>query len=276
MSRMKSPITILAGEALEPFRRVMFNGTAWVYADAKDQHHAVTCQYIANAAYGAAWTADDSGVMPVESNGTITAPGLAYGADDGKVSATVTETQMGVVLETVAQYDIAKIIQAPNPSGLLYSNTAASTAISNTTTPTDFSLSYTIPANSMKAGDVYRIKGQGIATATNSTDTLAVDLEFGGVDLYTIAAVDVADNDIFEFQADVLIRTIGASGTLVAHGFAGAFGAAGTATARSRFKASTAIDTTAAALVVAEATWSVASASNSCRLDAFTVERLRA
>lgn len=274
--RMKSPITILAGENLEAFRRVMYNGTSWVYADAKDQHHAVTCQYIASGAVGAAWTADDSGIMPIESNGTISAAGLAYGADDGKVSATVTEVLCGMVLETVAQYDIAKTINVNGGSGLLYSNTAASSAITNTTTATDFSLSYTIPANSMKAGDVYRIRGQGIATATNSTDTLAIDLEFGGVDLFTIAAADVADNDIFQFDVDVLIRTIGASGTLVANGMASAHGAAGTATGRSRFKASTTIDTTAAALVVAEATWSVASASNSCRLDCFTVERLRA
>jgi len=86
--------------------------------------------------------------------------------------------------------------------------------------------------------------------------------------------VDVANNDIGFVDVDVVIRTIGALGTMVAAGTV-AIGAAGTVTAKATNLASTAVDTTAAIVVAVSATWSVASASNSCRLDVFDAELKR-
>ena len=152
---------------------------------------------------------------------------------------------------------------------------AASTALSNTITETAFSNgSVSIPANTLKVGDVIRVKSQGIATATNSTDTLTVKPYLGATELATTGAVDVANNDIWDIDLTIVIRTIGASGTYVVTGSV-SLGAAGTVTKKAVYVASTAIDTTAAITLAVKGTWSVASASNSCRQDVFTVEHVK-
>lgn len=156
-----------------------------------------------------------------------------------------------------------------------YAATAASTAVTNTTTQTAFDRAVTIPANTLKVGDVIRVRAQGIATATNSTDTLNATVRLGTTDIIATGAVDVANNDIFYLDIDIVIRTIGASGTLVAAGLT-AIGASGTITAKAAFKASTTIDTTADLSVNTTATWSVANAGNSCRLDVMDVQLIRA
>lgn len=165
--------------------------------------------------------------------------------------------------------------------GVAYRNVAASTALSNTTSETMFSTMLTIPANTLKAGTVLKIRYQGIATATNSTDTLAIKLYIAtvttagsitGTALISAAAVDVADNNTFSGEAVVVIRTAGASGTLVADAKYKTTAAEGTATIKDDITASTTIDTTVAQYVGVSGTWSVASASNSCRLDIMVVE----
>ena len=85
----------------------------------------------------------------------------------------------------------------------------------------------------------------------------------------------MANNDIGYIEADIVIRTIGAGGTMVAAGVV-ALGAEGTVTAKPKKLASTAIDTTAAISVNVSATWSVASAGNSVRLDVLDVQVMRA
>lgn len=157
-----------------------------------------------------------------------------------------------------------------------YSNEAASSAISNTTTETAFDTSYTFPKNSLDAGQVIKIKWQGIATSTNSTDTLAIKVYIGGITgtlLFTHAATDVANNNVFMGEYELIVRTVGASGTVVGFGTGKSVPAAeGTATYKDDILASTTINTTAVQQVAVSATWSVASASNSVRLDFLTVE----
>lgn len=173
-----------------------------------------------------------------------------------------------------------RIISGGLNSGVLpvisYVNTAASTAVSNTTTETLFDKSYSIPANSLRAGQLIRIRYQVIATATNSTDTLAVKLYIGGLTgtaLISHAATDVADNNVVSGEYEVILRTVGASGTMVGCGtYKSVPAAEGTMTVKDDILASTAIDTTAAQVIGVSATWSVASASNSCRLDFLRVE----
>ena len=161
--------------------------------------------------------------------------------------------------------------------GIVYSSVAASAAHTNTTTEALFDKQYSIPANTLKAGSVIKVRYQGIATATNSTDTLAINLYIGGLAgtaLLTGTATDVADNNIFAGECVIQIRTIGASGTFVAVGTHTKVPAAsGTAVHDiTQITASTTIDTTAAQVIGVGADWSVASASNSCRLDLMIVE----
>lgn len=160
-------------------------------------------------------------------------------------------------------------------SGVAYANVAASAAISNTVTETAFSEKYTLPKNSVRAGTVIRVRFQGIATATNGTDTLAVKLYVGGLSgtaILTLAARDVANNDIFTGEAVVVIRTIGSTGTFVSTGSAPANpNAAGTAT-NQYSTASATINTAIDNDISVSAQWSMANAGNSCRLDMLVVE----
>lgn len=222
------------------------------------------------------------GVFNLPKGGDAFAVGDTVYWDDTNNVATLTpagNTRAGVCVKAAAAGDATVNVNLePNAlglSGLLYAAVAASTAVTNTTVQTAFDKSVTIPAGSLKAGDVIRVLLQAIATATNSTDTLAVALQIAGADVVATPAVDVANNDIAVIMADIVVRTVGAGGTFVAAGFA-SLGTPGTATARAVNKASTAIDTTAALTIRGAATWSVANAGNSCRLDVLNAQLIRA
>jgi hypothetical protein len=156
-------------------------------------------------------------------------------------------------------------------TGRAYTNTTASAAVTNTITETLFDKSYSIPANTLQPGTLIRIRYQGIATATNGTDTLAIKLYIGGLGgaaLIAHAATDVANNDVFQGEYELIVRTIGATGTMVGCGtFKSVPAAEGTATYKDDILPSTAIDTTVAKVIGVSATWSAANAGNSCRLD---------
>jgi hypothetical protein len=161
---------------------------------------------------------------------------------------------------------------------LAYVNTAASATITNTVSETVFDTNYSIPANSLQPGELIRCSWQGIAPSTNATDTLTIRLRLGGVAGTVIVvgtATDVANNAIFAGRADIIVRTVGSSGTFVAFGsHTEAPAASGTAVLDvTEIVASTTLDTTAAQVLNVTAQWSVASASNQCRLDLFSVER---
>jgi hypothetical protein len=166
--------------------------------------------------------------------------------------------------------------------GRAYTSTAASTAISATATETAFSTAYTIPANTLKAGTLVKVRFQGIATATNANDTLTIKLYLAtdttagavvGTALISMAAQDVSNNDVFLGEYELICRTVGASGTMVGVGTYKSIPAAeGTMTIKDDILASTTVDTTAAQIVAVTATWSSTNAGNSARLDFLRVE----
>src|SRR5688572_13291295 len=97
MTMQKSPLTVLAGEALEPRRLVKFNGTAYVYADAVDNPLGVhpfredpPSSGTANAARGPMHLMSRDGTIEVEAAGDISAGDTVYAAADGKISASGT------------------------------------------------------------------------------------------------------------------------------------------------------------------------------------------
>lgn len=212
-------------------------------------------------------------VKTQRSNGDSNRP--TYGASmiTGDSPAT---TKAGLNISSTGQVELwDAYANVKKPSGLVYANTAASTAITNTTTETAFDSQYTIPANALRAGSKIRVRWQGIATATNGTDTLAIKVYIGGLSgtlLVSAAAVDVANNDLFGGEVEIIVRTAGASGTAYAYGTYKTTAAEGTYTVKDDFTASFTLDTTATQLVTASATWSVANAGNSCRMDMFIVE----
>jgi hypothetical protein len=150
------------------------------------------------------------------------------------------------------------------------STTGASAAITGTAVETAFSISYTFPANSLTAGSVIRLFGQGIITADAGATTLTIRARIGGVGgalLLQSPAIDTSAGDIWVIGGDVNIRTVGGTGTFVAGGYS-AVGGAAVATLRPAFVGSTAIDTTIAQNIVLTAEWGAADA-NSVRQDIF-------
>lgn len=152
---------------------------------------------------------------------------------------------------------------------------AAGTALSNSTTETILA-SYNMPGNSLQSGKRYKISGAVVASSTNSTDTLRVRLRVGpttltGTVILDGTAVDVANNDVIVFDISAQVR---ADGVVIFSGFATLEGAEGTVTARAVFESVTVADVTATLRIELTGLWSVASASNSCRADAFDVDEI--
>jgi hypothetical protein len=192
------------------------------------------------------------------------------------VPATTGFIRMGRATKVAASGDATVEVRLFRDAAIQRSaQVAASTAVTATTVATVFDKTAVLPASYLQAGDVIKVRAQVVATATNSTDTLTLALLIGATAIITTAAVDVANGDVGYFDFDITVRTIGASGTLVATG-SSALGTPGTVTAKPAFLASTAVDTTAAQTIGVQATWSTNNAGNSCRLDVLNVQLFRA
>ena len=165
-------------------------------------------------------------------------------------------------------------------SRLDHQSNVAITEHENSVTETLFATgSYIIPANTLAAGSVIRMRGLVLVTDNNSTDTLTLLVVIGTAPpttqdtLATSTAVDVADNDIYTFDTTIIVRTIGSAGTYVSF----THHTTVDATAGAVLNASTvsaAIDTTVAQTVGVTADWSVAHADNEAQIEMFTVEIL--
>ena len=149
-------------------------------------------------------------------------------------------------------------------------HTAAVAAVVHQNTVTAASIgTAAIAANTLRAGNAIHVFSSGIATATNSTDTLTLTLKVGSTAVLTTAALDVANDDIYVIDAWIQIRTIGGSGTAVAagHSFMDAAGGTRLTERTAQF----AVATNAQLDIKLEADWSVANAGNVMNSDTFIV-----
>ena len=155
---------------------------------------------------------------------------------------------------------------------------AESATVTASTTETIFSTgALSIPANSLRVGDVIRIRARGVVTNQNSTDTLTVRVRLGGVAgtaVFASAATDPATNDLFYIDGDIVVRAIGSSGEIVAGGVVG-IGVPGTGTTRVAGLTSTTVSTAASLDFSITAQWSVNNASNVVSLSMANWEILR-
>lgn len=169
---------------------------------------------------------------------------------------------------------LEKLGGVARPGGMAYASVAASTAVASTSAETLFDTFYTIPANTLKAGSVVKVRFQGIATTTVANDTLGVKLYIGGIGgtaLITAAATDAANSDTFTGEFQLHVRTAGTTGTCVGVGTFKVSSAEGTMTIKDDILASTTLNTTTTQVVGVAATWNTTNA-NSCRLDVMSVE----
>lgn len=267
----------VAAETL-PHLRLKYSSGNYAVAGANDKSIAISESHIFDAgAMMSGLVKGWPGVKRYKSAKAIAAGVQIYGAAGGLVTDTYTfgAENLGISVTSCPAANCIILVMPTDASQDLHAAiVAASSAVTNTTVETAFDQQLTIPPNTLQVGDIIRIKAQAIATATNSTDTLLLKLLLGATVLASSPTVDVANNDIGVFDIDCVIRTIGAGGTFVAMGQT-SLGVPGTATGRPVNLGSTAIDTTAANIVKATATWSVANAGNSCRLDILNVSILR-
>lgn len=178
-----------------------------------------------------------------------------------------------------------QVTGSPGALPVVYTATAASTALSNFTSARAADNYITIPANMLEAGSRIKIKYQGIQTAVNGTDTIAVGLNIGG----TLAASTLAvtggtallagtatagvSSGVVWGEYNLIVRTAGSSGTMVGWGLhKPVIAAEATVTVKDDILASTTIDTTVAQIVCVPVTYGAASSSNSFRVDHFEVE----
>lgn len=198
------------------------------------------------------------------------------GADGGKVD----DASTGGVTEFIAldagsgNNSIIEALPVAEATGLISQNIANSAAITNTVTETAFDVSKTIDGGELAVGDVLEIAALVHCVSTNSTDTLTLRLKAGTEIIVATAAVDVADDDIGYIHAFVVVRAIGASGSLSALGVQ-QLGVEGTASAEPFRKAAATEDISGDVAITVTAEWSVANAGNQAVLENLTVIKHR-
>jgi len=152
---------------------------------------------------------------------------------------------------------------------------ADSSDVTNDLAETIFSNgSISIPANRLGVGSRIDVKARVSVTSGNGADTLTLKAYVGSVAVGNLIgatpALDVVDlgGDIGLLDLEAVVRSIGATGTLISAGI-GAI----TASVKATGSASTVtVDTTAALPILITATWSAANVANSCKLVQFSVE----
>lgn len=216
-----SVLTLTTAEDIEPNRLVRHNSTGGaVYCDAGETPLGAGRVFAASGLPLGVNLLGGGGKMGtikcVASAAIATARTRVYSAADGKISNTNTGVLIGTALNTASGNN--SVVQVlPDIRNVVMVNVAASASIgASSTAEADFDKTFTIPASELVAGSVIRVRAQGILTGTAATTQCDIQLYAGTESIVTeVVAVGVA-NDVWEIDAEIVIRTIGASGTLVA------------------------------------------------------------
>lgn len=162
-------------------------------------------------------------------------------------------------------------------------------ALANSATLTDITPNvaagtpqFVVPANYLVPGQVLRVTGRG-RFSTTGTPTLLIGAYWGavaGVALGTTGAITTTSgvtNVPWQFTADIVVRSIGSSGTMFtqgwAHGISGTVGVSVVPVPVSA-PATVTVDTTTAKALTLGAQWGTSSASNTITCHQWLVEAL--
>lgn len=210
---------------------------------------------------------------PIATSGTLVPVLKTWAAN----TALLGPTSGGAATPTVRTLTSADLISVGNQ--LLFSNTTvpAGNTVANTTTPTAFTSSFTIPANSVVLGQVFHIRLAGVyGVATLSTPTITLQFLIGSTVLCTSGAVTTVGgltNDGWTAWCDFIVTATGSSGTAEAQGFV-EYETASTTNLASNMQntaAITGINWTTTNVLTAQITWGTASASNTIQDRQFIV-----
>lgn len=209
------------------------------------------------------------------SSGTVTLQPAASTATWGFTIPTGTGS-VGQLLQTDGT-GISSWVSGAGPLVSANITVPAGNTIASTNAETAFTSSYTIPANSMNAGDVYYVRCAGVYSNT-LTPTLDLKFKFGStvmLDSTAITTVVNQTNSGWESEAYFIVNTIGASGAVEAQGYAElASSLTGVQYIDLANTSAVTIDTTANQAITVTIQWSASSSSNTITLRQFTVEKL--
>jgi len=264
----------LAGEALNKFRLTRPNSAgAAVYCDAGEKPEGPVGAYTADTdPCTITLLANKEGTVRCIAVGTFSILAPVFTQDDGKIDDVNTGYRVGYALEacTVAGQEIEVL---PDPGYVSISNAAAATGVGATSTSEeDIDVTAFVPVNELRAGKHIRVKAWGIVTDQDSTPQCDVKLYANTELIATATVAAAADNDQCIIEADIIIRTLGATGTLIALAKT-SFDAAGTGVI-SALKAQATEDISAGITFKCTATFNASHADNDFRLDGLTVEQL--
>lgn len=222
-------------------------------------------------------------IQPLGFMGEATLSGLTAGSlyvvgSDGQVAkfggsnypaAGSTVQNLGLALSTTTLLLMPALGAQTSAGGNLdYANVAAGTVLTNSTTETTL-LSYTIPANTLRAGSIIEIDYAGLIVSAQSTDTFLPKLYIGSsANILGHAALNSTTNDIFTGKVSVLCRST-TSAFPVGDSL---HGPPASATPLPVAHAALTIDATVAQIVALKGTWSVAHADNQARGDVLRVQ----
>lgn len=165
--------------------------------------------------------------------------------------------------------------------GTLFNQTATKTVGTSAAETTLLSTgvgSLTLPVDFFQVGKVLRLRAMGFLT-TNATPTIDLILKLGSTAIldtgvYTVLAA-LSASAVFNLEATILCRTVGATGTVFCQGIVEtALGAVASNLIPMVKTSATTIDTTASQAIDLTVTWGTSHASNTISLTHFLVEAL--
>jgi hypothetical protein len=205
-------------------------------------------------------------------NNTTGAYTLTFGGATGNAVTIAQGKRVDVIFDGTNMVVAGNDFAASGGPGVMYANTADSSAIASTAVETNFSLNFTLPQNFLSVGRVLRVTASGKASDTG-TPTLDFKLKAGSVTLLDLTAITLPSGITDkQWTATFLLvcRTTGGSGTVqtsLVHALIDddlLQSIANVAT----------VDTTATNVLQMSATWSASSASNTVTQELMLIEVL--
>ena len=235
------------------------------------------------------WKDTNGFIEPISNYIDTTIENVGTGAEvyvDGSTSPsqmrTITQGANVVITQNTNEIEISVPATIVGQVGL-YSQTAQSTPITNTTTPTSLINggvgSLSVPANGFQVGDSFVAKFTGEVSSLNNA-TIEFHISSNGVTLADSGVITlvVTNNKIWDMEIDFTIRAIGGAGVAsIATSGRFNYNKNSNNTPESVgffFANNTTFDTTITNTLVVTAQWGSASASNSIATELFNLYRV--
>lgn len=179
-------------------------------------------------------------------------------------------------LSAVAAAVEATLVNVATVGGIVFADVAAAdtvTAATSNNAFVSFAQSYAIPASTLKAGTVVRVKALVVVNNASGTDTLTCNIRFGGTSLIASTAVDPgATTDLHLLEFELTSRAAASAASSVTGAGRWITNTGGTIAHGTGLLAPSNFATSGALTIDVQAKWSSNTASTSARLEALTVE----